>query len=83
MVFTLEEYQQLSATQRKNVKRAAELQALLDEHVNDDVNVNSLWGVIREEHDNTFGELETTISKKYDAEKLKNFKVFVQVDNKI
>ena len=50
MVFTLEEDQQLSVTQRKTVKRM-ELQAPLDEHVNDDVNVNSLRGVIREELD--------------------------------
>ena len=78
MVFTLEEDQQLSVTQRKTVK-GMELQAPLDEHVNDDVNVSSLRGVMLYARNLTkkIEQLETTISKKYDAKfkdnRLKNY----------
>ena len=47
MVLTFEDYHKLNVTQRAKVKRA-DLQQLLDEHINAD-NANSLRGIIREE----------------------------------
>ena len=48
MVLSLEDYQIMTATQKKIVKRA-EFQALSDEFVGDDANIASLRGIIRDE----------------------------------
>ena len=63
MVHPLEEYQKMSSAQRKSFKHA-ELQAILDEQVDDDVNVNTLRGIIREELNVYFKELENKLLAK-------------------
>ena len=64
MVLTFEDYHKLSATQRTKVKRA-ELQQLLDEHINAD-NANSIRGIIRDELATIVGGVEKKITEKYD-----------------
>ena len=64
MILTLEDYQKLNATQRTKVKRA-ELQQLLDEHIEAD-NANSIRGIIREELATIIAGVEKRIIDKYD-----------------
>ena len=61
MALTIEGYHKLNANQRKKVKRD-QLQLLLDEHLNTEGSVASLRGVIREELDAKFKQLETDLS---------------------
>ena len=61
VVNTIEQYHKLNPTQRKKVKRE-QLQALLDEHLDSDGTVASLRGIIREELDTKFRQLETDLS---------------------
>ena len=63
-VITLEDYQKLSATQRTKVKRA-ELQQLIDEHIDAD-NANSIRGIIRDELATSIAGMEKKIVDKYD-----------------
>ena len=63
---TMEEYQKMSAAQRKHIRRN-DLQAILDEHVNSDGDINTIRGIIREELDTKFEALEKKLTTKYDA----------------
>ena len=58
---TIEEYNKLTANQRRQVKRT-QLQSLLDEHLDTESTVASLRGIIREELDTKFKTLETELS---------------------
>lgn len=64
MVLTFEDYHKLNPTQRTKVKRA-DLQQLLDEHINAD-NANSIRGIIREELKTIAAGVEKKITEKYD-----------------
>ena len=64
MVLTFEDYHKLNVTQRAKVKRA-DLQQLLEEHINAD-NANSLRGIIREELATYVAGIEKKITQKYD-----------------
>ena len=62
MTLTIENYQVMNVSQKKKVKRD-ELQTLL-EHLSDDVNAASIRGIIREELDAKFAELNKAITAK-------------------
>ena len=64
MPLTIEEYQELNPAQRKAIRKP-DLQALLDEQINTDGNVNSIRGIIREELNIKFDTLKKDLADTY------------------
>ena len=66
MPLTLETYHSYSAAQSKKVHRA-ELQQLLDEHLDTEDSVASIRGIIREELTTKFDNLKTELNRSFDT----------------
>ena len=61
----MEEYQKMNASQRKTIRRN-DLQALLDEHIQEG-EINSIRGIIREELDSKFDALKKELAKTFES----------------